>query len=390
MPRTIMHIDMDAFFAAIEIRERPCFQGRPLIVGALPVGRGVVTTCSYEARRFGVHSAMPIAEAYRRCPEGVYVRPRHRLYSEVSDQVMAILSGVSPMVEPVSIDEAYLDITGMTKLLGSPEAIGRLVKARIKAATQLTASVGIGPNRLIAKIASDRRKPDGLTVVTPDRVQAFLDPLPVKCLRGVGPKMQAAIRNNNIETVYELRLLSEETLKRKFGESAGTMLFRQSRGIGSDRVGDPHGRKSISKERTFSEDVTDIEIVRETLLRLAGGVGRVARNKGVRGCVVSVKIRLTGFETHTRQRKLEQGINSDRKIFEIGWELFTQSGFAHRPVRLIGIGISDWDCLPGRQIPLFAKTDEKEERLYKAMDRIADRFGRDSIGMGTSGRKQKR
>ena len=282
MNRIIMHIDMDAFYAAIEQRDRPCFKGRPLMVGALPGGRGVITTCSYEARQFGIHSAMPVSQAYKRCPQGVYVRGNIRKYVEVSEQVMGILADLSPIVEQVSIDEAYVDITGMEKLLGSPEQIGQRAKERIFESLHLTASVGIGPNRLIAKIASDCDKPDGLCYVPADKVQEFLNPLPVKCLRGVGPKMQQKLYSHGLKKIKQLRALSEKQLVEKFGETTGHMLFYQSRGIGKDRVGEKFGRKSISKERTFREDVSDIEQVKSTMHYLASGIGRVARSNSSR------------------------------------------------------------------------------------------------------------
>lgn len=390
MNRIIMHIDMDAFFAAIEQRDRPCFKGRPLMVGALPGGRGVITTCSYEARKFGIHSAMPVSEAYKRCPQGVYVRGNLKKYAEISKKVMLILSQLSPVVEPVSIDEAYVDITGMEKLFGSPIQIGQSAKKLIFDRLRLTASVGIGPNRLIAKIASDYDKPNGICYVPANKILDFLDPLPVKCLRGVGPKMQKSLKSHGIEKIKHVRSLSESQLKEKFGETAGRMLFNQSRGIGKDRVGEKFGRKSISKERTFSEDVSDLEQFRHTMLRLASGIGRVARSKGLKGHVVQVKIRCSNFETHTRQRKLHKGTCSDIKIFDTAWDLFEKSGFSHRTLRLIGIGISDWEDRPGTQIGLFQKDDIKEKKLFEAVDRITERFGKEAIGIGATPYKRKR
>ena len=281
------------------------------------------------------------------------------------------------------------DITGMEKLLGSPEQIGQRAKERIFESLHLTASVGIGPNRLIAKIASDCDKPDGLCYVPADKVQEFLNPLPVKCLRGVGPKMQQKLYSHGLKKIKQLRALSEKQLVEKFGETTGHMLFYQSRGIGKDRVGEKFGRKSISKERTFREDVSDIEQVKSTMHYLASGIGRVARSKGLKGHVVQVKIRLSSFETHTRQRKLNHGTSSDRKIFETAWELLKKSGFAHRTLRLVGIGISDWEGRPGTQIDLFTKDDEKEKKLFEAMDNITGRFGKEAIGIGAAPYKKK-
>ncbi len=220
--RQVMHVDMDAFFAAIEQRDHPEYRGRPVVVGARPGGRGVVATASYEARRYGVGSAMPISEAYRRCPHAVYLRPDLERYGAVSRQVMVILEQVSPLVEPVSIDEAYLDISGLERLCGRPERIATRIKEEVRAELGLTLSVGIGPNRLIAKLASDYRKPDGLTWVRPDQVQAFLDPMPVARLRGVGTRSQERMHRLGVQRVEQLRGYALEDLQRHFGAKGGT------------------------------------------------------------------------------------------------------------------------------------------------------------------------
>ncbi|MES9968059.1 MAG: DNA polymerase IV, partial [Sedimenticola sp.] len=254
--RLIMHLDMDAFFASVEQRDNPEYQGKPVVVGARPGGRGVVATCSYEARRFGIHSAMPISEAYRRCPHAIYVRPDMKRYSEASRRIMAVLGEISPLVEPVSVDEAYLDISGLERLFGTPREIGLLTKRKVQDAVGLTCSVGIGCNRLIAKLASDYRKPDGLTVVMPDQNRAFLDPMPVSNLRGVGRQTLKTVKRLGIETVAQLRGYSLEQLQLHFGERGGEHLHNQARGIASDRIVTEYQRQSISKETTFGEDVT--------------------------------------------------------------------------------------------------------------------------------------
>jgi DNA polymerase-4 len=254
MSRLVMHVDLDAFFAAVEQRDNPPWRGLPLVVGAEPGRRGVVATCSYEARRYGVHSAMPISEAARRLPpETVSVRPSMNRYARVSRQIMEVLETISPLVEKVSIDEAYLDVTGLERLMGPPEVIGRLTKERIREAVGLTASVGIGPNRLIAKLASDADKPDGLTVVPLEKVSAFLDPMPLSVLRGVGAKTAPRLERPGLKTVGDVRHLSLEALRRHLGAGAGTQVHLQALGIADDHVYPASERKSISKETTFGE-----------------------------------------------------------------------------------------------------------------------------------------
>ncbi len=383
-----MHLDMDAFFASVEQRENPDYRGRPVVVGALPGGRGVVATCSYEARVFGIHSAMPVSEAYRRCPDAVYLRPRMQEYAKISRRIMQALEGISPVVEPVSIDEAYVDISGLDRLLGSPRDIGRKAKADILAAVGLTASVGIGPNRLIAKLASDHRKPDGLTVVLPDAVEDFLNPMPVGKLRGVGPHTRKTADRLGIQRVAQLRACPLELLKMHFGDKAGVSLYEQARGRASAVVGAATPRKSISKETTFDADVGDERLLRETLRQLASQVGRIARRKALSGALVTLKIRLAGFETHQRQRRLGLRTNGDGEIFRNAWELYRTSEFVERPVRLIGVGISGWTSADA-QTDLFSDSgkESRANRIYDTLDRVSERYGEGklSLGMGRKG-----
>jgi DNA polymerase-4 len=386
--RLIMHLDMDAFFAAIEQRDRPELRGRPVVIGAQPGRRGVVATCSYEARKFGVHSAMPIARAYKLCPQAVYLIPDHRRYADESEKVMAILERLSPIVEPCSIDEAFVDITGLERLFGAPAEIGRRAKATIAGELGLTASVGIGPNRQIAKIASDFRKPDGLTVVPPEGVLDFLAPLPVGRLRGVGPRLREELGKLGLRTVADLRAWPSAALTQRFGASCGEWLHRQARGQSSDEVGGDEGRKQISKETTFDADVADADVLRDTLLELAADIGRQARSEDLRGVTVTLKIRFPPFETHTRQKTLPHAIDSDRQIFGAAQSLFAENGFAGRPVRLIGVGLSDWEVDCGGQMDLGFVTDERETRLFAAVDRIKEKYGRRAIGLGAAGAKK--
>ncbi len=387
MPRLIMHVDLDAFFAAIEQRDNPQWRGLPLVVGAEPGRRGVVATCSYEARRYGVHSAMPISEAARRLPpETVYVRPSMERYARVSRQIMEVLGTLAPVVEKISIDEAYLDVTGLERLMGPPEVIGRRAKAAIRKAVGLTASVGIGPNRLIAKLASDAQKPDGLTVVPSEQVSAFLDPMPLSVLRGVGIKTAPRLERLGMKTVGDVRRLSLEELRRHLGARAGTQVHLQARGIADDQVHAASERKSISKETTFAEDVSDATILKDTLRWAAQEVGYLARHEGRKGVVVTLKIRFRPFETHTRSRTLRVPTENDMEIFQAAWGLFQAEPWTGRPVRLIGLGLSGWE--PAAVQPDLFAADEapdshpREDRLHETLDAIRTKFGKGTIQRG--------
>lgn len=387
MHKLIMHIDLDAFFAAVEQRDHPEWRGRPVVVGAEPGRRGVVATCSYEARRYGVHSAMPISEAARRLPaETIYVRPRMAHYADVSRCIMEALHNVSPVVEKVSIDEAYLDVSGLERLVGPPEAVGRRAKAAIQDAVGLTASVGIGPNRLIAKLASDFRKPDGLTVVPADQVQAFLDPMPLIVLRGVGTKTAPILHCLGLKTVADVRRAEPALLHKHLGPHAASRVQDQARGIASDAVHTDRSRKSVSKETTFEQDVTDPDTLRDTLLWAAQEVGYTARREGRKGTTVTLKIRFRGFETHTRQRSLSAPTAADGEIFRQAWSLYQQQDWRGRPVRLIGLGISGWDAPAATQPDLFGEAEapapENKERLYETLDGISAKFGRGTVQLG--------
>ena len=391
MTRLIMHVDLDAFYAAVEQRDHPQWRGLPLVVGAEPGRRGVVATCSYEARRYGVHSAMPISEAVRRLPaETVYVRPHMERYAGVSRQIMGVLESLSPVVEQVSIDEAYLDCSGLEGLVGPPEVIGERTKAAIREAVGLTASVGLGPNRLIAKLASDFRKPDGLTVVPPEQVCAFLDPMPLSVLRGVGVKTRPRLERLGLQTVGDVRRLPLDVLRRHLGARAGTQVHLQARGIADDHVYPATERKSISKETTFAEDVSDPEVLRDTLRWAAQEVGYLARHQDLKGLVVTLKIRLHPFETHTRSRTLAVPTASDVELFRAAWALFQSGPWSGKAVRLIGVGLSGWEADSGLQGDLFGaeapRPHPEQDRLDATLDAIRDKFGRGTIQRGLNRR----
>jgi len=361
---------MDAFYAAIEQRDRPELRGKPVIVGADPRGgrgRGVVSTASYEARRFGVGSAMPISTAYRLCPKGVYVRVDMEKYLGVSRQVMDVMRRFTSLVEPLSIDEAFLDVTESRRAFGTGEEIGRRLKAEIRAATQLTASVGVAAAKLVAKIASDMRKPDGLVVVPPGTEAAFLAPLPVRRLWGVGPKLEEQLAKLGVQTIGELAALPEGALDRRLG-THGHDLQRLARGIDDRTVAsDPGEAKSLGQEHTYGEDTADRATLRQTLMRLADAVGARLRSHGLKGRTITLKYRDETFRTLTRAESLATPTDSGDVLFSVTWRLF---GAVHgtRRVRLLGIYASGFDAT---QLGLFAASSAAD----RLRDSVAQRFG---------------
>ena len=379
-------MDLDAFFASCEQQEHPEYQGRPVVVGARPGHRGVVAAASYEARRFGIHSAMPISEAFRRCPDAVFLRPDMEKYRHQSRQVFQILETLAPVVEAASIDEAYLDVSGLEKLLGTPETIGREIKQRIHSGTGLTASVGIGPNRLIAKLGSEYRKPDGLTVVSPEQVLDFLAPMPVSNLRGLGRQTQKIFRRLGIGTVKQLRATPLPRLEEYLGKKAAASFHRQALGIASDQILPGQRRKSISKETTFAADIRNHTVLHDTLRELAADVARTARREGLSGSVVTLKIRFEGFETHTRQHKRTTPTQDEREILKTAWQLFLDGKLPNKPVRLIGTGISGWEEEQSAQTDLFDQPEQQEDnkRLLKTIDAVTEKFGKNLLQVGVS------
>jgi DNA polymerase-4 len=386
MNRLLAHVDLDAFFASCEQRDNPAYQGRPVVVGALPGGRGVVAAASYEARRYGIRSAMPIGEAYRRCPTAVFVRPNLRHYAAISRQIFAALAELTPTLEQASIDEAYLDLTGLDRLLGSPADIGRRIKTLIRETAGLPASVGIGPNRLIAKLGSDLRKPDGLTIVPADQVEPFMDPLPVSVLRGNGPVTQQIFRRLGITTCGELRRCDTALLAANLGQRAAVSFKRQARGSAAATVVSGRRRKSISKERTFAADVADSAVLHEQLGELARGVAALARHEGLAGRVVKLKLRYHDFTTLTRQTTLPQPTQDERVLRAAAARLLAESALPATPVRLLGIGLSDWSTATAAMQPdLFSATDSRAARapqLLATIDTINARYGDGKLRLG--------
>ena len=369
--RVILHVDMDAFFASVEERDRPELAGRPVIVGGRAEARGVVAAASYAARRFGVHSAMPMRTALRLCPEAVVMPPRLPRYREVSARIRAVFSRYTPLVEPLSLDEAYLDITESLGLFGGAEAIGRRIKADIRAETGLTASVGIGPNKLAAKIASDLDKPDGF-VIAPADLAAFLDALPVSRLPGVGRAAQAKLDRLGIRRVRELRLAPASRLEAAFGARAATRLAALARGEDNRPVTPDREAKSISHERTFAEDVEDAGILRASLLAAVEEVSFRLRRLGRTANGVELKLRYDDFRTITRHRKLAAPTDATDALWGAARQLLDAS-WSGRPVRLIGMGV---DRLGERvsQPELFAAPSPRPG-VDAAADAVRERFG---------------
>lgn len=377
MTRTIAHVDMDAFFAAVETLDHPEYRGKPLIVGGpRDSRRGVVSTCSYEARRYGVRSAMPLAEAARRCPEAIFVPGRMGRYAEVAQVVRRVFSEFSPVVEPVSIDEAFLDLTGTEHLHPSLEALGRQIKMRIAAATGgLTASVGLAPNKFLAKLASELRKPDGLVVLTDENLDAVLLPLPVGQLWGVGPKTAAELNRYGIRTVADLRKAPLAWLSERFGKF-GPSLYQLARGL-DDRPVDPGGEpKSLGHEETFATDLSDPKALRRVLVTLAAQVGRRLRSHGLTARTVTLKLRYADFTTFTRSRTLATPFDDDDTLLAEALRLWEKVE-KRQAFRLLGLYVSGF--IPAQQLSLLP--DRKRE-VFAVMDRLNARFQREVLIKG--------
>jgi nucleotidyltransferase/DNA polymerase involved in DNA repair len=375
--RAILHVDMDAFYAAVEQRDRPELRGKPVIVGADPRGgrgRGVVATASYEARKFGVRSALPISQAWKLCPQGVYVPPDMEKYARVSDQVMEILHEFTDLVEPLSIDEAFLDVTGSRRALGDGVTIARNLKDRIRQELSLTASVGLAASKLVAKVASDMRKPDGLVVVEPGTEEAFLAPLPVRRLWGVGPKTEESLARLGVQTIGDLAALAEDRLDHKLG-THGHDLLRLARGL-DDRPVIAHGEgaKSVGHEHTFSVDTSSADVLRRTLLALCDQVARRLRRHDLRARTITLKYRDETFRTLTRARTMPESTNAGDALFAVAWELF-QGVHGPRRVRLLGVSASGFGE-SGDQAGLFAGATRPADRLR---DQVTERFGEGTL-----------
>ncbi len=380
MPRVIAHVDMDAFYASVEQRDRPELRGKPVIVGGDPRGRGVVSAASYEAREYGVRSAMPSSRAQRLCPKAVFLPPDFARYSEASEHIMEILAEATPLVEQVSIDEAYLDLTGTERLLGDPVETARRLKAAILERERLVASVGVAPSKLVAKLASDHDKPDGFVVIREDQVDAFLRPQPIGNLLGVGRKTEERLLRLGLNTIGALAACPDEVLAAHFGPSA-VGLAEMARGR-DDRPVSPHADpKSVSAETTFERDIADPAELEKHLLALADHVARRLRKAGLRARTVDVKVRFSDFRTIIRSRSPGAPVDSGTSLYRVAREILSEMPVRGQKVRLLGVGAMNLIGEGGEtQLVLFPdEDDQRSRRLDTAMDAIADRFGRGKV-----------
>ncbi len=376
----ILHVDMDAFYASVEQRDDPSLVGKPVVVGGTAEGRGVVAASSYEARKYGIYSAMSAHRAKQLCPDAIFIRPRIDYYAEVSQQLRSIFEEFTPLIEPLSLDEAFLDVTRSVRLLGSAVEIGRQIKLVVQQRLQLTASIGVAPNKFIAKIASDLEKPNGFVVVLPEEVQAFLDPLPVGRIWGVGKVTNQVFKRLAINTIGQLRQLTRETLVELLGVSGGH-YWELSQGIDNRTVVPDREAKSISNETTFAEDISSQDDLKAWLVTLAEQVGRRLRNHGRKGRTIELKIRFSDFQSMTRSKTLARSTNITSEILEAGIEMLCRRLPAqHLPVRLIGLGVSNLDLLGITQLQLFDEIEREQQRsLDKVADEITKKFGTNSL-----------
>lgn len=375
MERLVMHVDMDAFFASVEQLDHEAYRGKPVIVGGM-AGRGVVSTCSYEARRYGVHSAMPMVRAQRLCPQGIFVSGNYSRYAEVSAEIFSIFARYSPVVEPLSIDEAFLDLSGMEHIMGEPLDYAVRLKKEIRERTGIVASAGIAPNKFLAKLASDLDKPDGLVRITPENLREVLDPLPVGRIWGVGQKTEALLQKTGIQTIGQLRGAPREKLVRLLGGNLADHLLALAHGQ-DDRPVAPRGpAKSIGRETTFTEDLQTADDAQRALLDLSCRVGWRLRRAGVKGRTIQLKLRQSPwFNTYTRSRTLPDGTCYDEEIYHTVWDLFRELHI-YRRIRLLGVSVSGFG--ESGEMSLFSD-EAKKEQLYAAVDRIRQRFGEQGV-----------
>jgi len=401
VPRSILHLDLDAFYAAVEVLDHPELKGKPVIVGGTE-NRGVVAAASYEARKFGVRSAMAIARAKRLCPDGIYLPVRMSRYAEMSGRVFAVYGRFTPLVEPLSIDEAFLDISGCERLFGSAEETARKIKEAVRRETGLIVSAGAASNKFIAKIASDVGKPDGLVVVSPGEEQDFLDPLPVSRVWGVGKVTEKELEQMGIRTIEDLRRMTKEALVSSFGVHGG-QLFALARGIDDRPVETERETKSIGNEETYGQDLRHRETMRRELLALSNRVAQRLRREGFRGKTITLKVKYADFVQVTRAITLHNATDDGGTIFRCALDLLTETEAGARPVRLLGVSVSKLSKAADNvsesrmeQIPLFGRPGEattartppippdpaKKERLNRAVDAIREKFGPGGITPG--------
>ncbi len=388
---TILHVDMDAFYASVEQRDRPELRGRPVIVGGSSDGRGVVCAASYEARQYGVHSAMPSSRARRLCPQGIFLPVRMDHYIHVGRQIREIFLTFTPLVEPLSLDEAFLDVRGCESLFGQATEIAIQLKARIRREIDLVASVGVAPNKFLAKLASDLSKPDGLLSVDPSSVAAFLDPLPVERIWGVGKKGAKRLHNLGLLTIGQLARTPAQCLIEQFGE-AGRLFSELAQGHDDRPVVPDREAKSVSSETTFSRDIGDRSILRSVLLDLVDLIARRIRDLGMRCRTVEVKARTANFHTHFRSVTLAESTDITEVLWQAARELFDQRiPQDWLPLRLLGVGVSGLTSGSLSEVNLFNREWQAKQRaLDHATDAIRKTFGRDAIRRAGGSHRRKK
>ena len=381
--KTIIHIDMDAFYASVEALDNPKLLGKPVIVGGLS-SRSVVSAASYEARKFGIHSAMPTLTAHKLCPDAVFLPVRMGRYREISGQIMAIFHRFTPLVEPISLDEAFLDVTGSARLFGSGTEIAAIIREMIRSETGLTASAGVATSKLLAKIASDLEKPDGLTIVEPGREREFLTDLPISKLWGAGATTIKALRMLSVRTIGDLTAVPLDILTSKFGKH-GVQMYYSARGIDERPVVPAQAAKSIGHEDTFSKNIRDLKIIKRELLSLATRVGARLRRHGTEGKTISLKVKFNDFSTKTRSMTLLKATSDSMELYHHGLGLLKKTEAGRKPLRLLGISVNKLRAeVASRQLGLFGTdfTKERGKKLSRAVDELNRRYGTKTVKPG--------
>ena len=390
---SILHVDMDAFYASVELRDKPELAGQPVAVGGSAEGRGVISAASYEARAFGVHSAMPTVRGQELCPELVLLSPDFKRYTAVSRQIMGIFRRYTPLVEPLSLDEAFLDVSGTERLFGDAVAIGHGIRKDILKETSLVASIGVAPTKFLAKLASDLDKPDGFRVIEPDQIRAVLDPLPVGKVFGVGRATEKRLASLGVRTIGQLAELERDVVVERFGAS-GAWIHDLAHGIDPRRVNPRRPEKSTGMERTFPEDITDRDVLRRHLMEFSEEVGFTLRDRGLQGRTVSIKARYPSFRTVTRSKTLTHATNLGARIYATARELFER--VPQGPLRLLGVQVSHLvDVHGAQQGTLFeetpaAESSARDKRLKRAMvgaDRLRKKYGKRLVQPGSTLRR---
>jgi DNA polymerase IV len=380
--RTILHVDLDAFFVSVELLDKPELRGKPTAVGGRPDERGVIASASYEARKFGVRSAMPTRTALQLCPDLILLSSHHDLYAQHSRRIMTMLLEITPQIEQLSIDEAFFDITGTELRYGSAEKLARYLHDRIRAEFGLPCSIGVASNKLVAKIATEKAKPNNICLVPVGEEAAFLAPLPVRALWGVGPKTAEILKTLNIETIGQIAQARSEVLAHRLGQRGTEEIIQRAQGIDDSPVESERVTKQISQETTFAKDVREVAVLRATLLELSESVGRHLREANLSARTIAIKLRYSDFTTFSRQTTLPQSTDIDQEIFSTAWTLL-EANWNKRAIRLIGVAGRQLNPA-ARQLDLFGAQDDRVERLTRTVDEIRHKYGTDSLKRGST------